>query len=103
MVCLAHRAIHRYVVRAKQGGRQSVKDQAKPGIKSMGSQLRRHNEEALARDITNVLLSWQAHVARAHRILLQVVTATGDAIEPPAFATNLLIRPSPCACCAMPV
>lgn len=55
---LAHGTAHRYVVRAKAGGRQSTKDAAGGGagaIKSAGSQLRRYNERALEADIRKTL------------------------------------------------
>lgn len=44
MRVLAHKTYHRYVVRAKAGGRQSSKDATGKYAKSAGSQLRRHNE-----------------------------------------------------------
>ena len=55
---LAHGTAHRYVVRAKAGGRQSTKDAAGGGagaIKSAGSSLRRYNERALEADIRKTL------------------------------------------------
>jgi len=55
---LAHGTAHRYVVRAKAGGRQSTKDAAGGGagaIKSAGSSLRRYNERALEADIKRTL------------------------------------------------
>lgn len=44
LTVLAHKTYHRYVVRAKAGGRQSNKDATGKYAKSAGSQLRRHNE-----------------------------------------------------------
>ncbi len=44
MRVLVHKTYHRYVVRAKAGGRQSSKDATGKYAKSAGSQLRRHNE-----------------------------------------------------------
>ena len=70
---VAHRTFHRYVVRAKQGGRQGAKDATGKGIKSAGSSLRRANEAALERDVKALLdVEWRAHVASAELIWLAV-------------------------------
>ena len=47
----ARKTFHRYVVRAKAGGRQSGADGGGKTIKSAGSSVRRANEAALERDI----------------------------------------------------
>jgi len=52
---LKSKTFHRYVVRAKAGGRQSVKDQGGKTIKSAGSSMRRQNEMSLVRDVTNAM------------------------------------------------
>lgn len=60
-----HKTIHRYVVRAKRGTVQSVRD-AKSGTsapKSAGANLRRYNEAELRREIAELLLSWSASIA----------------------------------------
>ncbi len=70
---VAHRTFHRYVVRAKQGGRQGAKDATGKSIKSAGSALRRANEVALQRDVRALLeVEWRAHVAAAELIWLAV-------------------------------
>ena len=70
---VAHRTFHRYVVRAKQGGRQGSKDATGKGIKSAGSSLRRANEAALERDVKALLdVEWRTHVASAELIWLAV-------------------------------
>ena len=56
---VAHKTFHRYVVRAKAGGRQSVKDQGGKTIKSAGSSIRRANEAALQREVLETLESWR--------------------------------------------
>ena len=56
---LKSKTFHRYVVRAKAGGRQSVKDQGGKTIKSAGSSMRRQNEMALVRDVTNAMVNWK--------------------------------------------
>jgi hypothetical protein len=53
-VVAAHKTFHRYVVRAKQGGRQSEKGE---GARSAGASLRRYNEAALDADIRALLVS----------------------------------------------
>lgn len=45
---VAHRSVHRYVVRAGQGGKQSSKDAGGKYARSAGSRLRRHNEVGAA-------------------------------------------------------
>jgi hypothetical protein len=70
---IAHRTFHRYVVRAKQGGRQGTKDATGKSIKSAGSALRRANEQALERDIRGLLTGeWKQHVSSADLIWLAV-------------------------------
>ena len=58
---IAHKTFHRYVVRAKAGGRQSTKD-AGGGktIKSAGSSMRRANERALEEEIRECLSGWRS-------------------------------------------
>lgn len=51
LTVLAHKTYHRYVVRAKAGGRQSSKDATGKYAKSAGSQIRRHNEVRRTCDI----------------------------------------------------
>ncbi|KAL0031417.1 hypothetical protein WJX79_010554 [Trebouxia sp. C0005] len=68
---LAHKSYHRYVVRAKAGGRQSAKDATGKSIKSAGAQIRRYNEAALEKEIKDTLASWQQLLARADRIFVQ--------------------------------
>lgn len=43
-----HKTFHRYVVRAKRGTVQSVRDNQGSAPKSAGASLRRYNEAALA-------------------------------------------------------
>ena len=70
---IAHRTFHRYVVRAKQGGRQGTKDATGKSIKSAGSALRRANEQALERDIRGLLAGeWKQHMSGADLIWLAV-------------------------------
>ena len=62
---IVHTTFHRYVVRAKAGGRQSTKD-AGGGktIKSAGSSMRRANERALEEEIRACLSGWSETLER---------------------------------------
>ena len=63
---IAHRTFHRYVVRAKTGGRQSAKDATGKHAHSAGASLRRHNEAALSHSIRDLLgVVWQKHLEDA--------------------------------------
>ena len=62
---VAHKTFHRYVVRAKAGGRQSVKDQGGKTIKSAGSSIRRANEAALQREVLETLEAWRERLRDA--------------------------------------
>ena len=52
---IEHKTFHRYVVRAKAGGRQSGKDGGGKTIKSAGSSIRRANELALEKEVTETM------------------------------------------------
>ncbi|GFR47196.1 hypothetical protein Agub_g8788 [Astrephomene gubernaculifera] len=67
---VAHKTFHRYVVRAKAGGKQSSKDATGKFARSAGSRLRRYNEVALERDVQELLASWSAHIASADLIFV---------------------------------
>ncbi|KAI8473580.1 MAG: hypothetical protein J3K34DRAFT_499380 [Monoraphidium minutum] len=56
---VAHKTFHRYVVRAKAGGKQSSKDASGKYAKSAGSALRRYNEGALQRDAAELMAEWR--------------------------------------------
>lgn len=73
--CTHHKAVSRYVVRAKQGGSQAFHDSKGRAAKSVGASLRRHNAVRLQEDIVETLQSWRAELARCHLILL---SAPGD-------------------------
>eukprot|EP01024_Parvocaulis_polyphysoides_P030605 TRINITY_DN27873_c0_g2_i1.p3 TRINITY_DN27873_c0_g2~~TRINITY_DN27873_c0_g2_i1.p3 ORF type:complete len:201 (+),score=22.17 TRINITY_DN27873_c0_g2_i1:24-605(+) len=59
IVAVVHKTYHRYVVRAKAGGKQSSKDSQGRTVHSAGASLRRYNEAALQRDISQTLKSWR--------------------------------------------
>eukprot|EP00055_Hartaetosiga_balthica_P013222 m.66990 g.66990 ORF g.66990 m.66990 type:complete len:672 (-) comp8201_c0_seq2:124-2139(-) len=68
---IRHKTFHRYVVRAKRGTVQSVRD-AKSGTsqpKSAGSNLRRYNEQQLRDDVANLLNEWSDDLKQCEIIL----------------------------------
>ncbi|KAI3416795.1 ANK_REP_REGION domain-containing protein [Psidium guajava] len=58
---VAHKTFHRYVVRARAGKKQSLKDASGRAAHSAGASLRRYNELALKKDIQELLLSWKPY------------------------------------------
>lgn len=85
--CIAHKSFHRYVIRAKQGGRQASKDATGKVAKSAGSALRRYNEAQLAEGIRETLGGWAAELSSCDRIFVQVSRAD---------RATLFGGPSPC-------
>ncbi|KAK9908857.1 hypothetical protein WJX75_003876 [Coccomyxa subellipsoidea] len=77
---LVHKTFHRYVVRAKAGGRQSAKDATGKSIKSAGSALRRHNEAALEREIQDTLKSWKERLQAAALIFVHAPSSNAAAL-----------------------
>ncbi|EKM81942.1 hypothetical protein AGABI1DRAFT_118975 [Agaricus bisporus var. burnettii JB137-S8] len=68
---LRHKTFHRYTTRKKQGGSQSVNDNAKGPAKSAGATLRRYGEQALQEDIRNLLLEWAEDIDSCERIWIR--------------------------------
>lgn len=68
---LRHKTFHRYTTRRKQGGSQSLNDNAKGNAKSAGAQLRRYGEQALREDIRNLLLEWTEDINDCERIWIR--------------------------------
>ena len=69
----ARKTFHRYVVRAKAGGRQSGADGGGKTIKSAGSSVRRANEAALEREIRELFLVdpvWRKTILNASLIFV---------------------------------
>ncbi|KAF5841474.1 hypothetical protein DUNSADRAFT_12639 [Dunaliella salina] len=77
---LDHKTCHRYVIRAKAGGRQSTKDNSGKNIKSAGAALRRYNEAALDDDVSRVMASWSHYLQAADRIFVQTGSADAKSI-----------------------
>ncbi|KAI0255834.1 hypothetical protein BJV78DRAFT_1173686 [Lactifluus subvellereus] len=68
---LLHKTFHRYTTRRKQGGSQSVNDNAKGPAKSAGAQLRRYGEQALRDDIRDLLSDWADEIHQCERIWIR--------------------------------
>lgn len=63
------RTFKRYTERRKQGGSQMLRDKAGRVAKSAGSQLRRQNEQALLREVEEVVREWEGELERCQVIL----------------------------------
>ncbi|KIL65555.1 hypothetical protein M378DRAFT_76759 [Amanita muscaria Koide BX008] len=68
---LRHKTFHRYTTRRKQGGSQSVNDNAKGAATSAGATLRRYGEQALRDDIRNLLAEWAEDIDACERIWIR--------------------------------
>ena len=68
---LEHKTFHRYTTRRKQGGSQSVMDNAKGKANSAGSTLRRYNEAALRNDVQDLLKKWRPYLERCEHIFIR--------------------------------
>jgi len=68
---LHHKTFHRYTTRRKQGGSQSVNDNAKSKAVSAGAMLRRYGEQALRDDIRNLLQDWSEELENCERIFIR--------------------------------
>lgn len=68
---LKHKTFHRYTTRKKQGGSQSLNDNAKSKAVSAGAMLRRYGEQALRDDIRNLLQEWAEDIQDCERIWIR--------------------------------
>ncbi|KAI6044255.1 hypothetical protein EDC04DRAFT_2643746 [Pisolithus marmoratus] len=66
-----HKTFHRYTTRRKQGGSQSVNDNAKGAAISAGAMLRRYGEQALRDDIRGLLQDWAEDIHECERIWIR--------------------------------
>ncbi|KAJ5319187.1 hypothetical protein MYU51_013679 [Penicillium brevicompactum] len=71
---IAHKSIHRYTTRRKQGGSQSASDASRGAAHSAGSSLRRYNEAMLEKEIRDTLTEWREMIDSSE---LLFVRATG--------------------------
>lgn len=96
---IAHKSFHRYVVRAKAGGKQSDKDATGKVAKSAGSRLRRYNEAMLIRQVVETLDAWKDDLSKCNLIFVscpgsnRLVLFGGDA--PPLDKNDDRIRKVP--------
>ncbi|OMJ28545.1 Protein vms-1 [Smittium culicis] len=66
---IAHKTIHRYTTRKKQGKSQLSHDKAKNRVaKSAGAQIRRYNEQKLLDEVNETLNSWKPYLLNSSRI-----------------------------------
>ncbi|KAI0644179.1 hypothetical protein C8Q79DRAFT_132200 [Trametes meyenii] len=68
---LKHKTFHRYTTRRKQGGSQSLNDNAKSKAVSAGAMLRRYGEQALRDDIRTLLQDWAEDIHECERIWIR--------------------------------
>lgn len=67
---IVSKSFHRYVVRAKSGGKQSSKDATGKYARSAGSQLRRYNEVQLQNEVLETLKSWDGQLKSCRAIFV---------------------------------
>lgn len=63
------RSFKRYTERRKQGGSQLLRDKSGKVAKSAGSQLRRQNEQALLKDVEDLVKEWESELSKCQVIL----------------------------------
>ncbi|OBZ73505.1 Protein VMS1 [Grifola frondosa] len=68
---IKHKTFHRYTTRRKQGGSQSLNDNAKSKAVSAGAMLRRYGEQALRDDIRNLIQDWADEINSCERIWIR--------------------------------
>lgn len=72
MVHVIHsKTFHRYTTRRKQGGSQSASDNARGKANSAGSSIRRYNEQALQKEVRELLASWKEYIAKAEHVFIR--------------------------------
>merc|ERR1712187_367915 len=70
---VAHKTLHRYTSRAKQGGSQAAFDASGKKAKSAGSNLRRYCQQLLQDEIRELLTKqWAAELAACDHIFITV-------------------------------
>ncbi|CCW64402.1 unnamed protein product [Phytomonas sp. EM1] len=98
--CVLHKAFQRYVVRKKQGGKQSTNAKDGSGsYHSAGSMIRAAQELEWKVDVRDIILAWQPYIDRASVILhaapgpqnLAILTDFSS-LPPPAAG---VVKPSP--------
>ena len=97
-VPILHKAFHRYVVRKKQGGKQSKHDKGGGSMASAGGQIRRHHELKWKATVRDIVLTWKNHIDAAALILYVAPGPDNRAIltdfkEAPPSALSLNMGP----------
>lgn len=67
--CVVHKSFQRYVVRKKQGGKQSTAAKEGGSYGSIGSQIRAAQEVKWKADVRDILIRWRRHIDAANIIL----------------------------------
>lgn len=75
---IQHKTFHRYTTRRKQGGSQSAMDDSKGKANSAGSTLRRYNEQALNKEIDDLLLEWKDLLDQCDNVFIR---ASGKSLQ----------------------
>lgn len=65
------KTFHRYTTRRKQGGLQSASDNARGKANSAGSSIRRYNEQALQKEVRELLGQWREYLTRAEYVFVR--------------------------------
>ncbi|KAJ9128346.1 hypothetical protein QFC24_000639 [Naganishia onofrii] len=73
---LKHKTFHRYTTRKKQGGSQSLNDNAKGKANSAGAMLRRYGEQSLKEEIQALMIEWEDEIQSSEKIFLRASTAS---------------------------
>jgi hypothetical protein len=94
-----HKAFHRYVVRKKQGGKQSKHDKTGGSMSSMGGQIRRHHELKWKATVRDIVLTWKPQIDQASLILFVAPGPENRAIltdfqEAPPSALSINMGPA---------
>lgn len=80
VVVLESKTFHRYTTRRKQGGSQSASDNARGKANSAGSSIRRYNEEALKKEVHELLQAWSDYISKAQHIFIRATGAASKKI-----------------------
>ncbi|KAG2734138.1 hypothetical protein G9P44_002144 [Scheffersomyces stipitis] len=74
------KTFHRYTTRRKQGGSQSASDNARGKANSAGSSIRRYNEQALIKEVRELLVEWKSYLDKCSTIYIRANGASNRKI-----------------------
>lgn len=77
---IVSKTFHRYTTRRKQGGSQSASDNARGKANSAGSSIRRYNEQALVKEVRDLLTEWKDQLDGCHLIFIRANGASNRKI-----------------------